>query len=146
MFSNLFSKIRDKAYNFVDKEVGTALHFFSDFIRGHTKNEYNKINVNQKKEKRLTAEETKIFKTLLKRKKGEKQLDYWRRKRLINNLDNKKILVQEVIGIQKRQSYLNKQSDTISIKKEKQSLEMKMTRIKMAESNTLNKYSNRDKT
>ena len=106
MFRNFFSKIREKAYQFVDREGGFALHFLADFIRGSSTYKEKKAQAHHRPEIPLTVEEKRIYQTLLQRRKGEKQLDYWRRKRAMNNLNDKKSLVQEVIGIQKRQKNL----------------------------------------
>ena len=142
MFSNLFSKIREKAYHFVDREGGFALHFLADFIRGSSTYKEKKAQADHRPEIPLTVEEERIFQTLLQRRKGEKQLDYWRRKRVMNNLNDKKSLVQEVIDIQKRKKQLGQQRDTVAVKKEKHRLEIQMQRIKMAKYDALHLYLN----
>jgi len=142
MFRNLFSKIREKAYHFVDREGGFVLHFMADFIRGPSTNKAKKAQADHRPKIPLTVEEERIFQTLLQRRKGEKQLDYWRRKRVMNNLNDKKSLVQEVIGIQKRKKQLGQQRDTVAVKKEKHRLEIQMQRIKMAKYDALHLYSN----
>jgi len=145
MLSNLFRKMREKAYHFVDREGGFALHFMGDFIRGPSSDKDKKVHTDFRPEIPLTVEEERIFKTLLQRRKGEKQLDYWRRKRVMNNFNDKKSLVQDVIGIQKRKKQLDQQRDTVAIQKEKHRLEIQMQRIKMAKFDALHLYSNKKK-
>lgn len=110
-----FEWLRDRLYDFVNTEGDFALQFMADFIRGpdpvreekHLKRQmrfqagkgrYSATRDVKRRaksqEKPLNEAEQKIFVDLLRRKPGEKQLPYWKRKKSLLNNPNKRELVK----------------------------------------------------
>ena len=81
-------KMLDASVRFIEREGDYALHFFADFIRGNTK--YTAHSSSDLLEVPLSYEETRVFEELLQREKGEKQIDYWKRKKAMLNMQDKK--------------------------------------------------------
>ncbi|MBL4745901.1 MAG: hypothetical protein JKY08_06000 [Flavobacteriaceae bacterium] len=107
-----FSWIREKAYDFVYNEGDFALQFTADLIRGvdlvrenkHLKrqvkyHEHKKIrtqsNQSYKPERPLTTNEQLVFVEIVKRKAGEPQMIYWKRKRILLASNNKLDLITQ---------------------------------------------------
>lgn len=126
---SLFQKMRDGLYNFVNTEGGFTLHFFSDLIRGASPRS-TKQQTGQS-QKPLNRSQQKVFDELLKRKQGEPQVAYWKRKKAMLNLTDKESLVQQEIQSRKKQVKQQKKDQSIDEIQEKRRLEMQMKRIKM---------------
>lgn len=126
----LFHKIRDSLYHFVNTEGGFTLHFFSDLIRGASPR--STTQQTSQSQKPLNRSQQKVFDELLKRKQGEPQIAYWKRKKAMLNLADKESLVQQEIQSRKKQAQEQKKAQDIDELQEKRRLEMQMKRIRMA--------------
>ena len=97
-----FTWLRDRAYDFVYYDIGTALDFVGDMFRGpsgyskslHRQSE--KAQARTPKSKPLTKSEQVVFLGMLKRGTSEPQMAYWKRKKaLLNNPDKKDLVDQQ---------------------------------------------------
>lgn len=128
---SLFEKVRDSLYNFVEREGGFTLHFFSDFIRGASP-KYKQKQRAKYSEEPLTRSQRKIFDELLQRRHGESQIAYWKRKKAMLNLADKQSLVQQELHARKEQAQQQKKTQTMNQVQQQRQLEMQMKRIRMA--------------
>lgn len=129
---NIFHKMRDAAFRFIEREGDFSLHFFADFIRGPSAVEEKKKTKQAKAEKPLTHDEQQVFNELLQRRKGEDQIAYWKRKKAMLNMADKKSVVQEEIAARKQRNRSTKQEYLIETERERRKLQMQMQRIKTA--------------
>ena len=121
-------KMLDASVRFIEREGDYALHFFADFIRGNTK--YTAHSSSDMSEVPLSYEETRVFEELLQRKKGEKQIDYWKRKKAMLNMKDKKGMVQQEIGRRSELEKLTIKQHLVTDERQKRKLEAQMRNIK----------------
>ena len=93
--------LRDQAYDFLYYDVGTALDFVGDMFRGpsgYSKSLHRqaaKAGAKGKPEKPLTRSERAVFAQMLRRKAGEPQIAYWKRKKALLTHPDKHDLVRQ---------------------------------------------------
>ena len=139
-----FERMLDLTYRFVKQEGDFSLQFFADFIRGPSIRRDEKIK-KSKSEIPLTYDENKIFQELLKRKQGEDQVAYWKRKKAMLNMVDKKGLMHQEILFRKQQKKDKNKEQVIGEQIQKRKLEVQMQRIKSAKYNSLKNQSGQKK-
>jgi len=103
----LLTWLRDLAYDFLYYEIGTAVDFVGDLIRGpsgyskslHRQTE--RAEAKAKPETPLTKAEKQVFVDMIRREPGEPQIAYWKRKKALLNNPDKKNLVQQQTALLK---------------------------------------------
>jgi len=103
----LLTWLRDLAYDFVYYEIGTAVDFVGDLIRGpsgyskslHRQTE--RAEARAKTETPLTKAEKQVFVDMIRREPGEPQIAYWKRKKALLANPDKKDLVQQQTALLK---------------------------------------------
>ena len=139
-----FERMLDFTYRFVKREGDFSLQLFADFIRGPSIRRDEKIE-KSKSEIPLTYDENKIFQELLKRKQGEDQVAYWKRKKAMLNMADKKGFVQQEIQLRQQQTKGKNKEQVIGEQIQKRKLEAQMQRIKSAKYNSLKNQSGQKK-
>lgn len=134
----IFEKMRDAAFRFIEREGDFTLHFFADFIRGHSSSE-DKKKKKAKSEIPLSHSEQQIFRELLKRRKNEDQVEYWKRKKAMLNMEDKKSFVEQEIEARKKQESSKAKEQKIADERQKRKLEAQMKKIKAAKYDAIQK-------
>jgi len=97
----IFAWIRDQAYDFVYYDVGAGLDFVGDLFRGPSgysqslHRQTNKAQARTPKATPLTKAEQATFAGMLKRTSSEGQVAYWKRKKALLGVPDKKHLVKQ---------------------------------------------------
>jgi hypothetical protein len=104
---NIFSWLRDRAYDLVYHEGGAILDFVGDLIRGPSgytqslERQTRKAETRLKPEKPLSARETQAFAAMLRRQEGEEQIAYWKRKKALLRHPDKRALLRQAAADRK---------------------------------------------
>ena len=141
-----FSKLRDIAYDFVYREGDFTLQFFADFFRGTDKvnrKAHQQPPKQSKQEEPFTYDERLFFDGLLKRKQGEKQIAYWKRKKALLKMTDKKRFVREAMDAQKQKEKGDDTARKLKIERESKKRRQEMQRVKMAKYDAIEKTESR---
>tara|TARA_Y100000389_G_C17186874_1_gene376848 strand:+ start:230 stop:670 length:441 start_codon:yes stop_codon:yes gene_type:complete len=135
-----FSKLRDIAYDFVYREGDFTLQFFADFFRGTDDRKARQQPSKQsQKEEPFTYDERLFFDGLLKRKQGEEQMAYWKRRKALLKMTDKKRFVHEAMDAQKQQKKGEDKARKFEIERESKKRRQEMQRVKMAKYDAIEK-------
>ena len=132
---SIFTKMRDATFNFIEREGDFTLHFFADFVRGHSPNKHRKQKL---KEEPLTKKEQAVFKQILKRRKNETQIEYWKREKAMLNMKDKKAFIKRAMDDKKQQekSKIKDKNKERLFMAEKEKRRRQLQKMKIAKSNT----------
>lgn len=98
-----------------------------------------------KSETPLSHSEQQIFRELLKRRKNEDQVEYWKRKKAMLNMEDKKSFVEKEIEARKKQEKSKAKEQQIADERQKRKLEAQMKKIKAAKYDATQKSENLNK-
>ena len=135
---NLAGTLRDKLYDFVAKEGDFALQFVANTIHGPRPQKDDAFLKRQLKktsqEEQLNFEERQTFNEILKRREGENQIDYWKRKKHLLAASGKKQMIEHYMSLKQRKAKLSSFKKTSSVKSEQKQIERQFHEIKSVSS------------
>lgn len=110
--------IRDRLYDTVFHVGATTQEFLWDMFQGpnDTRNQGYHSRILDSRHRRgelpLTSKERLSFDKMIVRAQGERQIDYWRRRRALLQFPNKKSLVSGYVALEKQKQKLINQKDS----------------------------------